>query len=50
MNHRLELAAKDAFSNTYLNEVSTMLVNLHFVYEKSPKRLHELRSLAEVME
>ena len=50
MNHHLELAAKDAFSNTYLNEVSTMLVNLHFVYEKSPKRLRELRSLAEVME
>ncbi len=37
MNHRLELSAKDAFSNTFLNKVSTMLVNLHFVYEKSKK-------------
>lgn len=27
-----------------------MLVNLHFVYENSPKRLCELRSLAEIME
>ena len=31
MNHHLELAAKDAFSSSCLNEVSTMLVNLHFV-------------------
>ncbi len=50
MNHRLELSAKDAFSNTFLNEVSTMLVNLHFVYENSPKRLRELRNVAEIME
>ena len=27
-----------------------MLVNLHFVYENSRKRLRELRSLAEIME
>ena len=27
MNHRLELAAKDAFSNTFLDEVSTMLTS-----------------------
>ena len=50
MNHHLELAAKDAFSSSYLNEVATMLVNLQFVYENSPKRLRELRSLAEIME
>ena len=50
MNHRLELSAKDALSDSYLNEVSTMLVNLHFVYEKSPKRLRQLRNLADIME
>ena len=50
MNHRLELAAKDAFSSSYLNEVATMLVSLRFVYENSPKRLRELRSLAEITE
>ena len=50
MNHHLELAAKDAFYSSYLNEVAVMLVNLHFVYENSPKRLCELRSLAEIME
>ena len=27
-----------------------MLLNLHYTYEKSPKRLHELQTLAEVME
>ena len=50
MNHRLELAAKDAFSGSHFNKVSTMLVSLHFVYESSPKRLRELRNLAEIME
>ena len=49
MNHRL-VPAKDAFSSSYLNEVPTMLVNLHFVYQNSPKRLHELKNLAEIME
>ena len=49
-NHHLELAAKDAFSLSYLNKVCTMLLNLYLVYEKSPKRLRELRSLAEIME
>ena len=51
MNHRLELAAKDAFSTiAFMNEVSTMLSNLHTVYEKSPKRLLELRRMADIME
>ncbi len=27
-----------------------MLVNLHFVYENSPKRLRELRNVAVIME
>ena len=49
MNHRNELAAKDVFSSSYLNEVSTMLVNLHFAYENS-QRLRELKNLAEIME
>ena len=50
MNHRLELAAKDACSTSFLDEISTMLLNLHYMYEKSPKRLRELQMLAEVME
>eukprot|EP00731_Ephydatia_muelleri_P006686 Em0003g934a len=38
MNHRLELASKDACSTSFLDEISTMLLNLHYMYEKSPKR------------
>ena len=49
-NHRLELAAKDACSTSFLDEISTMLLNLHYMYEKSPKRLRELQILAELME
>ena len=50
MNHRLELAAKDACITSFLDEISTMLLNLHYMYEKSPKRLRELQMLAELME
>ena len=49
-NHRLELAAKDAFKNTYLDEVSNMLMNIYYVYHKSPKRLRDLRTVAEEMD
>ena len=50
MNHRLELAAKDACITSFLDEILTMLLNLHYMYEKSPKRLRELQMLAELME
>ena len=50
MNHQLELAAKDACSTSFLDEISTVLLNLHYMYEKSPKRLRELQMLAELME
>ena len=50
MNHRLELATKDVCSTSFLDEISTMLLNLHYMYVKSPKRLRELQMLAELME
>ena len=46
----LELAAKDACSTSFLDEISTKLLNFHYTYEKSPKRLCELQMLAKVME
>ena len=49
-NHRLELAAKDAFSETYLDEISPMLMNIYYMYHKSPKRLRDLQSLAEQLD
>ncbi|XP_014669333.1 PREDICTED: zinc finger protein 862-like [Priapulus caudatus] len=50
LNHRLELASKNAFENTYMDEINSMLLSLYYVYEKSPKRLRELKTLGEVME
>ena len=50
LNHRLELAVKSAFTKTYMDEITTMLTNLYYVYEKSPKRLRELRALGEIMD
>ena len=50
LNHRLELAAIDAFAKTYMDEVSSMLVDLYYLYGKSPKRLRQLRELGEILE
>lgn len=49
LNHRLELAVKDAFSGTALSEICTLLSNIHSVFERSPKRLRALKDLADVM-
>ena len=50
-NHRLELAIKDAFieSTFYLN-ISEMLSKLYWLYQKSPKRLTQLKELSEAFE
>ena len=50
LNHRLKFAVKDAFTKTYMDEVSTMLVDLYYVYEKSPKCLRELKAMGNVLE
>ena len=34
LNHRLELAIKDAFKGTAFDEICTLLSNIHTVYEK----------------
>ena len=43
--HRLELALKDALSNTYFKEVDELLLRLYYLYENSPKRLRGLYEL-----
>ena len=50
LSHRLELAAKDTFKSTYMSEVTDLVKDLYLVYQKSPKRLRELRALAEALE
>ena len=49
MNHRLELAIKDAIQND-MEEVETALRDLYYIYQNSGKRLRELRSLHEILE
>ena len=40
-NHRLELAVKDMFDNTFFKDIDNMLLKLYYLYHKSPKRLKE---------
>lgn len=49
LNHRLELAVKDAFRNTPFDDICTLLANIYPVFSRSPKRLHALHSLATVL-
>jgi hypothetical protein len=46
-NHRLELAAADAFNDTFFAQLDEMLRQLFSLYQKSPKKLRELKKLAE---
>ena len=50
-NHRLELALKDAFSQSpVFSTVDNFITKLYYLYQKSPKRLQCLRELAEAHE
>jgi len=49
LNHRLELAVKDAFARTAFTEICVLLTNIHSVFERSPKRLRALHDLAHLM-
>ena len=43
--HRLELALKDALTNTYFKKVDEVLLRLYYLYENSPKKLRGLKEL-----
>ena len=47
MSHRLELALKDALQKTVFKEVDKMLLNLYLLYQKAPKKLRQLKELAQ---
>ena len=50
-NHRLELAIKDAFTTTtFYRTIDEMLTKLHYLYQKSPKSLQQLRELNDAYE
>ena len=47
-NHRVELAIKDAFKNDiYFNKIEEILMRIYYLYQNSPKRLRELKCIAE---
>lgn len=49
VSHRFELAVKDAFKDTGCDAVVDMLLAMYVLYEKSNKRLRELKALGEIM-
>ena len=42
MAHRLELALKDALKATLFHEIDEMLMQIYYLYIKSPKKCREL--------
>ena len=49
-NHRLEMAVKDTFDNTFFMDIDTMLLKPYYLYRKSPKRSRELNFFSEMYE
>ena len=43
--HRLELALKDALSKTYFTTLDELPLRIYYLYEKSPKKCHELNEV-----
>ena len=41
---------KDAFQDSAFAKIDEMLLKLHYLYKKSPKRLRELKIFSEAME
>ena len=51
MAHRLELSLKDCFKDTYFERtIVDTLASIYHFYRSSPKRLRELKTVAEWME
>ncbi|KAK6191936.1 hypothetical protein SNE40_003508 [Patella caerulea] len=48
--HRLELAVKDAFSNSYMNNIIECLQNVYHFYQGSAKRNKEATDIAEIID
>ena len=46
--HRLELALKDSLKGTGFADVDEMILNLYYLYKKSPKKLRQLKELVSL--
>ena len=49
-NHRLELSIKNAFKTDAFVKIDEILMKLYYLYQKSPKRLRELKHMSEAWE
>ena len=47
LGHRLELSLKDALKTTFFASINELLVQICFMYEKSPKKCRELDTVVE---
>ena len=47
LTHRLELSLKDAPKNTIFSAVGELLLQVYYVYEKSPKKCTELQEVVD---
>ena len=47
LTHRLELSVKDALKGTFFKEIDELLLQVYYVYEKSPKKCHELKEIVD---
>ena len=45
--HRLELSLKDALKTTFFASIDELLLQVYFMYEKSPKKCRELETVVE---
>ena len=45
--HRLELSLKNALKNTFFTVMDELLLQVYFLYEKSPKKCRELEEVVE---
>ena len=48
--HRMELALKDGLSGTSFDDVDNLILNMYYLYKKSPKKLRQLQQLVGIYE
>ena len=48
--HKLELAIKDAFKKTYMDNVTEALTMIYYYYKGSPKRNKEVKDIADIID
>ena len=45
--HRLKLSLKDALKKTFFTAIDELLLQVYFMYDKSPKKCHELEAVVK---